>query len=656
MEFQRNIFIIVKKNKTFRNQVISKVRISNKILKREYKSTMESKNKLTTISIFVFVQAILPIIAIIIYQQSYLLKPELIIAHLFVVFLLNSAITGLGLVFLTRQFIDYKSYTKYLVASLFGILNVILYYTYLFAFSGQHFNSNIFTLEMVLGYLKYLDQLVANFSINPILVYVILLVIPILIFSGILLLTNSIYLLMVSLKKLIQRHHFNSPSKVIKYRIIGFLLFVGFSLGVISAISPKIPYFLFRAKEPIATVFIKNDPFDGKLLKDNNKGIEVRNSYPKNIDFQKKNVIIIVIDALRADHLSLFGYERETTPFLDSLYASGNLRKIDLSFAVVAESYKGINAILRSKIWANLGKNDFSLQHLLKDQGYELNFILSGDHTNFDGLKYSYGDDSDFNTYLDGAITKKYSDPNDDRIIWEGLETISNYNKNPSYFHFHLMSVHNLGLRLNKFKNYTPAANTTFDVENYTNGYDNGVLQADNNIKDIFSSLSEKGYLQNSIVVITGDHGESLGEKGKFGHGRSIYTNQILTPILIYDSENAEYKNTSYASSIDIAPTIVDRLGLPIPQSWEGISLFSDTFDREFTYHQQGTQYAIIHSLEDMRYKLIYDSSTSKKELFELNSDLYETKNLIDSLDTNYINNLIWYMSEFNLDVNKLYK
>lgn len=617
---------------------------------------MESKNKLVTISIFVFVQVILPIIAIIIFQQIYLLQPELIIAHLLVVFLMNAAITGLGLVFLTRIFLKYKPYTSYLIASLFGLLNVILYYTYLFAFSGQHFNSKIFTLEMVLGYLKYLDQLVANFSINPILVYIILLVIPILIFIGTLFLANSIYHLMVNLKKLIKTHHFNNPSNVIKYRIIGFLLLVGFFSGVIFATSPKIPYFLFYAKEPIATVFIKNDPFDGKFLKDNNKGIEVRNSYPKNIDFQKKNVIIIVIDALRSDHLGLFGYERETTPFLDSLYASGNLRKIDLSFAVAARSYTGINAILKSKIWANLGKNDFSLQHLFKDQGYELNFILSGDHTNFEGLKSSYGDDSDFNSYLDGSITKKYSDPNDDRIILEGIENVSNYNNNPSYFYFHLMSVHNLGLRLNKFKNYTPAGNTTFDVENYTNRYDNGVLQADNYLKDIFSSLSEKGYLQNSIVVITGDHGEALGEKGKFGHGRSIYTNQILTPILIYDSENVEYKNTSYASSIDIAPTIVDRLGLPIPQSWEGISLFSDTFDREFTYHQQGAQYAIIHTKEDMRYKLIYDSNTGKKELFELNSDLYETKNLIDSLDVKYINNLIWYMSEFNLDVSKIYK
>jgi membrane-anchored protein YejM (alkaline phosphatase superfamily) len=218
------------------------------------------------------------------------------------------------------------------------------------------------------------------------------------------------------------------------------------------------------------------------------------------------------------------------------------------------------------------------------------------------------------------------------------------------------MSVHNLGLRLNKFKIYKPAGTTTFDAENYINRYDNGVLQADNYLKKIFSNLSEKGYLQNSIVVITGDHGEALGERGKFGHNRNIYTDQILTPILIYDPENVEYKNTSYATLVDIAPTIVDRLGLPVPESWEGVSLFSEENSGQLTYHQQETHYAIIHSKEDMRYKLIYDSRTGKQELYELNTDLYETTNIIDSLDLEYVNTLRWYMNEFNLDPEKLYQ
>ncbi|HSP83438.1 MAG TPA: sulfatase-like hydrolase/transferase, partial [Gillisia sp.] len=453
------------------------------------------------------------------------------------------------------------------------MLNVLLYYVYLFAFLGEHFNSKIFTLQIVVGYLKYLNEFITNFSLSPILVYAVLFIIPVLIFTGILFLANSIHHGILRLKKLIQKHHFNSPPKLIKYNIVGVLLLTGFLAGAASVSSSKIPFLLFNIEEPFVTVFFKNDPFDGKILTEINDDMGARNSYPKNLDFQRKNVILIIIDSLRSDNLSLYGYERETSPFLDSLHASGNLQKIDLSLSVAADSYAGINAILRSRIFGHLGPNNFSLQHLLKDQGYDLNFIVSGDHTNFGGLKPSYGKDSDFKYYLDGAITNKYSDPNDDRIILEGLENLQPYNKTPSYFHFHLMSVHNLGLRLNKFKIYEPAGRATFDAENYINRYDNGVLQVDNYLKNIFNTLSEKGYLQNSLVVITSDHGEALGEKGKFGHSRSIYTDQILTPILIYDPEKVEYKNTSYATLVDIAPTIVDRIGLPVPDSWEGVSL-----------------------------------------------------------------------------------
>ena len=617
---------------------------------------MKSKNKLIKFSLFIFIQAILPTIVIVIFQKTYLLKSEIIFGHLGVVFFLNLLITGLGLVLFSDRLIKYKRVTKYFIAGLFGLLNVVLYFTYLFAFTGQHFNAKIFTLEIVLGYLKYLDDFINNFGVSPILVYAILFFVPALIITGSLFLANSIQYGILHLKGFIQKHNFNNPPKYIKYSTVGFLLLFGFFLGIIWVQGSKIPSLLFNIEEPVASVFLKNDPFDGRILSQDNEDIGVREAYPKNIEFQKKNVIVIVIDALRSDHLSLYGYERETSPFLDSLYAIGDLRKIDMSFSVAAESFAGINGILRSKIWQHLGYNNFSLQQLLKDQGYDLNFIVSGDHANFSGLKSFYGGNTDLDYYLDGSMTSKYSDPNDDRILFEGIENIPDYDSTPAYFHFHLMSVHNLGPRMNKFKKYKPAGRTTFDVENYVNRYDNGVLQADHYIKKIFSSLSEKGYLQNSIVVITGDHGEALGENGNFGHSRSIYTDQILTPILIYDPENVKYQNTSYATLLDIAPTIVDRLGLPIPETWEGVSLYSEKFNNELTYHQQNNQYAIIHSKDDKRYKLIYDSRTGEQELYELNTDLYETNNLIDSLDVEYVNTLRWYMNEFDIDPKKLYE
>ncbi|ARV06048.1 hypothetical protein BTO04_04730 [Polaribacter sp. SA4-10] len=452
--------------------------------------------------------------------------------------------------------------------------------------------------------------------------------------------TKFIYQRIFHFNKFILRHNFNNPPKYIIFNIIIFLFLFGFASATVLLKHQSISNRLFAMEEPLVSFFFKNNnPFNGQTISNNNEDITIRYDYPKNIDFQKKNIIVIVVDALRSDHLGLYGYKRKTSPFLDSIYSSGNLKKIELSFSVAGASFAGINGILRSKIWSNMGYNNFSLQQLLKDQGYDINFILSGDHTNFYGLKSFYGNNSDFNYFLDGTTTNKYSDPNDDRIIFEGLNKIYEYNNNPSFFYFHLMSAHSIGLKLDKYKKHLPANANRLNIENYTNRYDNGISQADNYIKEVFKRLSSKGYLENSIVVITADHGEALGERGEFGHGRNVYTDKILIPTLIYDTDTVQYKNTDYATSVDIAPTIVDRLGLPIPESWEGNSLFSKE-NREFTFHQMSENYAIIHTKDNFRFKYVYNNKTQEEELFELKTDLYETNNIIDSMKIKYLNSL----------------
>jgi len=465
-------------------------------------------------------------------------------------------------------------------------------------------------------------------------------------------LTNFIYQGFVHLKYYILQHNFNNPPNYIRVNIVVFLFATGFVSGALllmEHLNYSISTQLFTMEEPFVSVFLKyNDPFLGEIISENNNDIILRNEYPKNLKFQKKNIIIIVIDALRSDHLSLFGYKRKTSPFLDSLYSSGKLTKIDLSFSVAGASFEGINSILRSRIWSNIGYNNFSLQQLLKDQGYNINFILSGDHTNFYGLKSFYGKSSDIDYYYDATNDPKFI-VNDDRNIFDGLENIKNYNYKPFYFHFHLMSDHNSGIRVEKYTRFLPADATNFNVENYTNRYDNGIIQADDYLKEIFQTLNTKGYLQNSIVVITADHGEALGERGEFGHRMNIYTNQILIPILIYDSEKVKYKNTKYATSVDIAPTIIDRLGLPIPESWEGNSLLSKGI-REFTYHQMYQNYAIIHSKDNLRLKYIFNSKTKEEAVFELNSDLYETKNIINTIDKQYIKDMRNRLTYFHIN------
>ncbi len=609
---------------------------------------MKDKNKLIKFSLLFFIQFFVSTVIIIVFQQSFLLNPIVIIGHLFVLFCINLLIIVFGFLIYSRKLIYYRKILNYTYSSLYGIFIILLYYTYLFSFLGESFNSRIYTAQIILGYVKHLNGLLNAFSVSPLLVYTGLFIIPLFILIAFLFMTKFFNHGFHAFKQFVYGHNFNNPPKYIRVNIFVFFLLVVFASVVVIVKYSSISSRLLRMEEPIVSVFFKNNyPFQGQTISDNNEDVKIRSDYPKNIDFQKKNIIVIVVDALRSDHLGLYGYKRNTSPFLDSLYSTGNLRKIELSLSVAGASFAGINGVLRSKIWANMGYNNFSLQQLLKDQGYEINFLVSGDHTHFYGLKSFYGKDSDFNYYIDGSTTKKYIVA-DDRIIFEGLENIENYNNNPSYFHFHLNSAHSLGIRLDKYKIFRPANPTQLNIEDYTNRYDNGILQANDYINKIFKALLSKGYLQNSIVVITADHGEALGERGEFGHGKNMYTDQILIPILIYDSDTVQYINMTYATSVDIAPTIVDRLGLPIPETWEGNSLFSEK-PREFTYHQMGKDYAIVHTKENLRYKYVYNGVTNEQELFELYRDLYETNNIIDSMDIKYVNSLRDQLTQFRL-------
>ncbi len=99
-----------------------------------------------------------------------------------------------------------------------------------------------------------------------------------------------------------------------------------------------------------------------------------------------------------------------------------------------------------------------------------------------------------------------------------------------------LVSPHFLAKRDKAFRHFLPdheAHDATFK-ERYRNHYHNGVLQADASLKSTWDALADGGYLAHSIVVITGDHGESLGEKGHTGHVFSLDHAELRIPLWIY--------------------------------------------------------------------------------------------------------------------------
>ena len=355
--------------------------------------------------------------------------------------------------------------------------------------------------------------------------------------------------------------------------------------------------------------------------------------------FDRKNVIVITVDSLRADHMQVYGYARPTTPFLSRLRAEGKLRRVEFATSTCAESNCGIVSTLFSKTLRHQVPEDFTLFALLTDQGYDTHFILSGNH-NWQGLREMYG--QELTSYFDGDMSARYG-WSDDRVLFEGLDRIGTHAR-PSFFYFHLMSPHILGYKDQRFRAYQPAVvklnmdalwRGDYDHTSVVNNYDNGVLQADATIRDLFAALDRKGYLRNSIVVILADHGEALGDRAArmYGHINWLYQETIRIPMLIYDESPTAYHGLAFGTQVDVAPTIVDRLGLPIPQQWEGVSLLDDAAPRQTMHQTRLTKpcFALIDYAPERMMKYMQCTSSASDELYDLTQDAAERHNLAEN-------------------------
>jgi glucan phosphoethanolaminetransferase (alkaline phosphatase superfamily) len=202
----------------------------------------------------------------------------------------------------------------------------------------------------------------------------------------------------------------------------------------------------------------------------------IRKSYPSGQPFEKKNVVVILVDSLRADRMQIYGYERPTTPFLKSLVETGHIKQVEIATSTCSDTICGVLSILSSHTLGRQTPQNFKLQDLLHDQGYNVYFILSSNHSWY-SLKKSYG--TSLTYFFDGTRSERYQ-WSDDRVIFEGLEGVPDYTDTPAFFYFHLMSPHPAGVKHEGYSKYQPARNWVefsggdYDVVSSNNYYDNG--------------------------------------------------------------------------------------------------------------------------------------------------------------------------------------
>ena len=364
-----------------------------------------------------------------------------------------------------------------------------------------------------------------------------------------------------------------------------------------------------------------------------------RSSYHPGANAIRRNVILIVSDALRADHMGIYGYARDTTPNLKRLDAAGMVRRSAPVHSVCSESVCGLLSLASSRYAHQFSSRMFLLQEVLARNGYRTAMIMSGDHTYFYGLRKLYGH---LDSYSDGSSAKGYY-INDDRLVVDRVAALPDWDGTPVMMQLHLMSTHMLGKRHEAAMAYLPSGNYFFvgnrtlgedgkTYEKAVNFYDNGVRQFDSVVMEVTESLRKKGYLANAVIAITGDHGEALGEHGNWSHQNSVYEEELRVPfVLISYGYRAERPLDAHPmpSQVDIAPTILEELGIPRPSTWSGLALQQDAQD-DFAYFEQGPLVGLLDRRDPKRkWKYWEDRSRETSYAFDLGADPAESRNVL---------------------------
>jgi glucan phosphoethanolaminetransferase (alkaline phosphatase superfamily) len=410
-----------------------------------------------------------------------------------------------------------------------------------------------------------------------------------------------------------------------------------FAIAYFGALLPFAYHPRVLNSDPVISLFFYQSDFSDKEM----DGLAVtvsehkyRSDYPKAQSFDRKSVFVIFSDSLRADHLSVYGYTRPTSPFLQGLLETGRLKKVEFSASTCSESVYGILSTLSSKYFQNLSRKNFKLHELLKDQGYRVYFLVSGDHSWY-GLKQEYGNSID--RYVEGE-DKDDDRLDDDATLIRNMAQIPDYEGTPAFFYFFLMSTHSSGVKHDKYQRWPNEP--TNSAQAGINTYDNRILQADDVIRQIMEALKHKGYLDKSVGVILADHGDSFWEHESRGHCNTLYQEEIRIPILFYDAPEAKYEGLRMGTQVDVAPTLLDRLGLPIPSSWDGVSLLHPQGEK-YRFHQTRRQNTCMAVLSDDSHGIYkYIRQGDREELYDLQSDPRERQNIMFSVDPSLVRKL----------------
>jgi len=396
---------------------------------------------------------------------------------------------------------------------------------------------------------------------------------------------------------------------------------------------------------------------------------------------ERPNVVMVLIDALRKDHVSAYGYERKTTPVIDSLANDGLLFENAFSQSTftnmslpciftskypfqISSTRMGAQAGAKDSGFARLPDNLTTLAQALSDNGY-----LTGCISNTVFISESTGLWRGFNktNYLKQAKADKAIDT----AIGFIRDSRASDKGRPFFAYIHLMDVHEPTNPPKPYDTMYPTLDSAphnakqqrWDYVNATDLdskgfavfkshklalYDGGLTYADAQIGRLVDYLKKENLYDNTVFIITADHGEEFWEHaavekqyhtdniGRYGvgHGHTLFRELQEVPLVFSGKGVPKSRVKQMVRSIDIMPTILGLAGVKTAPKMEGVDLIGSLRRKELKdipiFCESQVKGAPMVSLQDTRYKYIrlQQAGGAVEFLFDKSKDYGETDNV----------------------------
>jgi arylsulfatase A-like enzyme len=313
---------------------------------------------------------------------------------------------------------------------------------------------------------------------------------------------------------------------------------------------------------------------------------------------KRPNVILITLDTTRMDHLGCYGYHRRTSPNIDKLaeesvlytraitpsswtlpshaslftgkFTTGHGAKYDINGPLrLLDSIEGPDAwnAYRAR---GLSIDESTLAGILKEDGYVTGAVVAGPW-----MKKIFGLNKGFDHYDDAQISE-LNGRTADQVTENAVNWIRKVKDNNFFLFLNYFDAHAPYMPPKQYDVFTQkAVNFSNELSNkegsilhvYNSRYDGEILYMDYHIGQLFKMLKSENLFDNTLFVVTSDHGELIGEHGLFGHGNSLYQEELHIPLIIkYPGADVKPKqDNSFVQLNDVFAIILQYIGIERP-------------------------------------------------------------------------------------------